>query len=242
MYSREEILDRLMERVSSRAMTGMREVLSDILERELSKALGESLQDQSFSSILVEELRDGLSVIYKEISMAKRSESPDMDQNRAAELFNEASDQLDHILKTTEQATVQIMDIVEHHLDRQHKAELLLSRIEEGGDPASLEQLRTMHQELNTDLMQIMTSLSFQDITGQRIKRIIQALRTIESTVFDLYLSTGLALKAYAAEPGKDIEQIKQESKKRVSELKGPSSNAASQSEVDDLLTQLGMD
>lgn len=87
-----------------------------------------------------------------------------------------------------------------------------------------------------------MTTLSFQDLTGQRIKRIIEALKRIEAIVFDVYMSTGLIVKAHDQQPEKNMNELEQETHKKVTKLKGPSRDAASQNDVDDLLSQLGLE
>ena len=101
--------------------------------------------------------------------------------------------------------------------------------------------LREGNAALGDDLMRIMTTLSFQDLTGQRIKRIIEAIKKVEQIVLDLYLSTGLQMKAWAEEPEKDMKVLQAEVKQKVSELKGPQTKVK-QGEVDDLLAQLGLD
>ena len=86
-----------------------------------------------------------------------------------------------------------------------------------------------------------MTTLSFQDLTGQRIKRIIEAIKKVEAIVFDLYLSTGIQLKARAEAPDRAIAELEAEAKEKVSALKGPQTKVK-QGDVDDLLAQLGLD
>jgi chemotaxis protein CheZ len=98
--------------------------------------------------------------------------------------------------------------------------------------------LQEMHE---ADLTEIMTTLSFQDLTGQRIKRIIEALKHIEAIVFDVYMSTGLIVKARDEQPEKNMDELEQETQERVTKLKGPQTDA-SQSDVDDLLSQLGLE
>ena len=101
-------------------------------------------------------------------------------------------------------------------------------------------ELKAASSELGADLMEVMTALSFQDLTGQRIKRIVNALQQIERVVFDLYMTTGLSMKAMEEHPEKDAEEILQTSRERASKLKGPQSDT-SQADVDDLLSQLGL-
>ena len=157
----------------------------------------------------------------------------------ADKLFNEASQQLDEILTTTEKATFEIMDVVEKHMELQNRSQELLGSLRKTrkSNPA-IQQLISINEDLGENLMRIMTSLSFQDLTGQRIKKIIYALKTIEGIVFDLYVSTGLSIKAKEQAPEKNVDEIRQESNQRVSELKGPQSES-SQQDIDDLLAQL---
>jgi chemotaxis protein CheZ len=69
---------------------------------------------------------------------------------------------------------------------------------------------------------------------------VLSALQSIESTVFELYMSTGIAIKEYTKEPQKDVDLIQNHAKQVVSKLKGPTRDS-SQESVDDLLAQLGL-
>lgn len=88
--------------------------------------------------------------------------------------------------------------------------------------------------------MTIMTTLSFQDLTGQRIKIIIDTIKSVEKIVLDLYMSTGLKIKAREEAPEKSLEQLDQETETKMSALKGPA-ESADQGNVDDLLASLGL-
>ena len=116
------------------------------------------------------------------------------------------------------------------------------------------EDLVWMHQaneRAGDDLNNVLTALSFQDLTGQRIKKAVAALQKIESTVVELYLSTGLLIQAYEEAPEKNLDELEEATKRTVdglkgqvvvgSELQGPSAGT-SQKNIDDLLAQLGMD
>ena len=133
------------------------------------------------------------------------------------------------------------MTIVERQLDLQEESDKLLAiAVDQPLTPEQAKRLGDINSSLGDDFTQILTALSFQDLTGQRIKKIISALEKIETTAFDLFISTGLALKAHKEEPGNDMETIKSEAKQLVSELKGPTRNT-NQNDVDDLLAQLGL-
>ena len=54
-------------------------------------------------------------------------------------------------------------------------------------------------------------------------------------------MSTGLIIKAREEAPDKDLDELQRETKQKVSELKGPVSDV-SQDNIDDLLSQLGLE
>lgn len=195
------------------------------------------------------EMRNGLKSIYQQISSAS-AENPEVEQTDA--LFNEASDQLQEVVRATETAAMDIMEIVEKQLDLAAANTALLQALRlKLGDDADLTQIEENNNSLGQDLTAVLTALSFQDITGQRIKKVMAALNTIESSVVDLYLSSGLVMEAAEKHPDKDAGQLKAEAARAVqefrdnqqvkSELKGPSSSGVSQAAIDDMLSQLGL-
>ncbi len=239
------LFDGAMERLMDEMVESLKVSITQAVERELSKSLTRSLVQSEFYRRLSDDMRQGLQSIYKELSQARQEDGGQQiakEKRRADQLFSEAADQLDEILATTEKATGEIMDIVEKHMDIQAQSNQILHSLKSGGvTKEQLGDLRAMSDTLNADLMTIMTTLSFQDLTGQRIKRIIGAIKNVESIVLDLYLSTGLKLKAHEEAPDKDLDQIEAEADKTVNELKGPQADS-NQASVDDLLAQLGLD
>ncbi|WP_291440703.1 protein phosphatase CheZ [Desulfovibrio sp.] len=192
---------------------------------------------------------DMLKDIYQQISTASDSQPP-VDSGTDA-LFHEATDQLDEVLKATESATMSIMEIVERHLDMQEQNAELLALVREGTiSPAQTAMLEANNRQMGDDLTSVLTTLSFQDITGQRIKRVVAALNKIENTVVELYLSSGLIMEGAEKDPQKDAAALQDEARQAVEEfrqqrkaenLKGPDKNGVSQSAIDDMLSQLGM-
>jgi chemotaxis protein CheZ len=238
------MIDGLMDRYMDEMVESLKTAITQAVEKELSKSLTRSLLQSEFYKRITDDMRNGLQSIYKELSTARQEESGNgivKEKKRADQLFSEAADQLDKILATTEQATGEIMDIVEKHMEMQAKSNEILHSLKSGGvTKEQLHDLREMSDSLNADLMQIMTTLSFQDLTGQRIKRIIGAIKNVEAIVLDLYLSTGIKLKTHEEAPDMDLDQIEEQAERKVSELKGPQMQT-SQASVDDLLASLGM-
>jgi chemotaxis protein CheZ len=247
MVNDDELLERLLEKIVQEVVPDLRESIGATIEKEVARTLSRALLESEFHKRLNQEMRDGLQDIYKEIVQAAKHGSEqtaegDGGRHQADQLFQEAAQQLDNILQTTESATSEIMDIVEKHMELQAECAAILDGLPGGyAGPKEVTRLKSANEALGEDLMRIMTTLSFQDLTGQRIKRIITAIKKVEQIVLDLYLSTGLQIRAQAQAPDRNIEDLKAEAKQKVSELKGPQSDVK-QGDVDDLLAQLGLD
>lgn len=207
---------------------------------------GES-QDRMIYKSLSAEMRDGLKNIYRQISSASRDEQGN--GLAADELFTEASDQLKEVVRDTESAAMTLLEIVERQLDLAGESAALLQGGREKLDDGALARLCEINASLTEDLTSALTALSFQDITGQRIKKVVAALNGIERSVVELYISSGLVMEGAEKDPGRDAAALKAEAQKAVedfrenrkSELKGPDRNGASQAAIDDMLAQLGL-
>lgn len=238
---KEQLSQELLNKITAKAESTIREVISAALTEEIGRALATALTEGEFYRAISTDLQEGLKSIYKEINAATVNCSPVPTAAPVAdEMFSEASTQLGAILQTTEKATESIMALVEKHLDQNDRALALLDSLGAAGDRPEISELRAGADALGADLMEIMTTLSFQDLTGQRIKRIVTALQQIEKVVFELYMATGLSMKAMEQNPEQSVEEIRQASKARATQLKGPQAGA-SQTDVDDLLSQLGL-
>lgn len=232
MISNEKIVNELVEKVKSSVAKDIKQSINKIIEDGISENLSKIMLEGEFYKTINNELQKGLTSIYKEITSANKEigSGVSLDKKETEELFSEASEQLDAIVQTTEKATEDIMKVIEKHMDLQGKAGQQLKTLKEKGiDDETIEKLIESNQALNNDLMELMTLLSFQDLTGQRIKRIIYAFKQVQTTVFEMFMSTGLKIKAKESEP---------ETQKRMSELNGPQTKVG-QADVDDLLSEL---
>lgn len=191
---------------------------------------------------LSEEMRDGLKKIYHQISSASAE---------TGALFTEASNQLEEVVRATESAAMNIMRILEKRFEAAGESgELLRALKAKMPEDKTIDKLIEINEELEANLTDMLTALSFQDITGQRIKKVSTALEAIQRGVLDLYLSSGLVMNAAKENPDGDAGQIKAEAQKAVEEyreknagsfLKGPDVNAPSQEAIDSMLAQLGL-
>ena len=251
----EQVLNRIMGNVASQVSESIKAAVVEAVEKALSSGMNNALVENEFYKRLNDEMRSGLQNIYKEISMAAAPSDMEMASQtkkdsavpsaNTGKLFSEASRQIEEVMNTTLEATESIMSTVEGLMDRQHEMSMLLVALQDSA-PETVAKLEEHVIALDTDLTDILTTCSFQDLTGQRLKKVVKALSDIQESIFDMYVSSGLMLKAREEMPEKNIEEITQESRKKFaeikgSELKGPASDSASQSDVDSLLADLGL-
>ncbi len=245
MTTNEEIVKTMMEQVSDKLVNNLRDSITAAVEREIASHLSSALLEGEFYRRVNDDLQEGLKKIYQEVKAAKGGTKavPHIDTEiDPDELFNEASDQLDAVLRTTEKAAVDIIDIVEKLQDMSVTVSDIVKGFESGGvTKENRKRLKEINDVLMNDLSQIMVTLSFQDLTGQRIKIIINSIRKVEQIVREVMLSTGLMIRQRTEKPEQDIESLSAEAKTKASDLVGPQEET-NQDNVDDLLSSLGLD
>ncbi len=244
----------IMQEVTDNLTRNLREALATALEKQLTESLTQALLESEFYRKISTDMRDGLRRIYKEMNEARNvgyDETVISDKAMADKLFKDASEQLSAVLRQTEDAANTIMEVVEHLQELQQENAMLLEKAHRGRiTPMEWQRVIESNKGLGEDLSTLMTAMSFQDLTGQRIKKAVAAMRQLESTVLELYLSSGVMMKAYEEKPGQDIARIEEQARAAVAdlkqkvqgaELKGPSDDACKQGDIDDLLAQFGL-
>jgi chemotaxis protein CheZ len=159
-------------------------------------------------------------------------------QDAADQELPEASDQLNAIVETTESATTKIMDTLEEMQDEQENARRILAELvaDKRMSPSKRNALAQAVLALDSNQNRIMTifeELSFQDLTGQRIKRIVTLVKSVEEKVHGILDTLGKKVPAgSASKPNQTQGQP---------ELKGPQKpgEGLDQSAIDDLLANL---
>jgi chemotaxis protein CheZ len=228
-------LQDLSDRLSKRLLPPLREAITEEVSRQLSVAPPSKSGDTEFFKDLTEELMGKISSIYQEIHSLQHSTLPgeipsnSKQAKEAAGMVTDASQRLVQIIEQTEKATFEILDRVDRSLETLVQLDNLLGRyvVPECPDQQTIKELTL---SLNNDLLGITTGMSFQDLTGQRIKRVIEMLQRVESMTAELYVSTGILLKTRERSPDKDLKETKQAAQ-----------ITASQEDVDALLEQLNM-
>ena len=155
-----------------------------------------------------------LAALMNYIQTAKREIAALCPEEIREKHIREATDELDAIVAHTEEATGAILDAAE-------KIEKIASELDV--DPA---------MKLAEEVTRIYEASNFQDITGQRISKVVAALKNIEARIEMLAETMGVSTKSDPASVKGEIE------KTDADLLHGPQlpSNAKSQEEIDALL------
>ncbi len=131
--------------------------------------------------------------------------------------FPEAGKELEAIVRSTEDATNTIME----------QAELIMS-----ADPSDAD---AYHETVQAAVMEIFEACSFQDITGQRISKVVGTLVHIETKIGALADALGSSILEQAGDEAETAE----EKRRRELILNGPAldGEGIDQSKVDDLMS-----
>jgi chemotaxis regulatin CheY-phosphate phosphatase CheZ len=166
----------------------------------------------------------------------------------------EASNQLEGINETLEESTMKIMDINEELMEtannKANDLEFLISgdgNQEDGGIKTFDEAMEALEgqvkilRDIGSMSMQLMEPLSFQDLVGQRIQRIIKLVRSMEIRIEELIVSFGIRLQKHKEDPSKTYEDLNRDVDIYLTELKGPQreGEGLDQAGIDDLLEGL---
>lgn len=234
------VMDEILDRVSDQLASSITNTITASVENTLSEHLTQALLEGEFYKKLSIEMHEGLQSIYSEITAGETTAPDASEEKKATQLFGEASEQLDAVYSTLESATDDIMTIVEQQIQMR---ELALAHLQNARraqpENKDLAALASLEDKLSQNMNGIMTALSFQDLAGQRILRIVGALQNLKSTVSHLY-STSDFIAVKKAEKKSQAKQADVSKPVTNSELKGPS-DTASQSDVDNLLASLGL-
>ncbi len=154
----------------------------------------------------------------------------------------ETSNQLEEILEATEEATNQILTSTEVLLDTLDalKKEISASNATIVNGEAK-ELIEKFISNTQSELMKIFSACNFQDLTGQRIQKIVSLIKDIEEKILDLIVRYDLRRKE--AESGMPPQsRLGAEIPPSIQPLQGPKrkGEAFSQNDIDSLLSDLG--
>jgi len=156
--------------------------------------------------------------MHDSIKSFKEALDPKLKDMAQSEMPN-AIDRLQFVITKTEEAANKTMTIVEKHMLSMDELAGAIRQVKEPAE--SVEFLRKYKNMLEDDLTELITTQSFQDITGQTIKKVITLVGEIEEELVRLISTFGVKMEAG---PKADVESHEQ----------------VSQSGVDDLLKDFG--
>ncbi|HTZ18878.1 MAG TPA: protein phosphatase CheZ [Dissulfurispiraceae bacterium] len=130
-----------------------------------------------------------------------------------------AIDKLQFVIEKTEDAANKTMGIVEKYILSMDDLSSNIRNLKEPQE--SVEYLKKFKNELEDDFTEILTTQSFQDLTGQTLKKVIKLVGDIEEELVGLIATFGVKI-----ESGKGVEEVAHEN--------------VSQAGVDDLLKEFG--
>ncbi len=229
MITEAEIVDQLTESVTGRVSEIVKDSLSQIVQQEISIALAKALDQGQFYRTVNEEVIDGIGSIYSEILSVKKSLNADS-STESLSLLNESDSILDGIIKATERATLKILDCLEHMQQEMNELRKLVDH-----NVSVAEKL----DRLDRVILNVMTELSFQDLTGQQVKRVIESLKKVEDIVFNVYATSEILKKSKEQSPECGVAEIREKVKAFLGDAKSKKS-MIDQEGVDSLLEQMG--
>ncbi len=175
----------------------------------------------------------------------------------------QTSDQLEGIIETTEQAANTIMDnldrmgqvIVENKKISSKIKQICLDARQDitAGETnilngelfdqvlSSVNSLESNTEESMALITDTFTQMSFQDLTGQRLQRIIQLVGEIEGKIRNMVISFGIKLKEREKNPTLTSVELQKIVDEKAQALAGPQKKGGGldQSDIDDLLGDL---
>lgn len=171
---------------------------------EMAKAMSEGDFHRQVSSKIQGELENLAAYIAKTMSNLQLLE-PSVRLSAEREIPT-ASQQLSDVIKSTEEATNTIMSLTDILLDHQTALGEALAKLRNHKHRSRdyqeiIDRIEQLHREDEKTLMEIITNLSFQDLTGQRINKIVAMVATVQNKLCDLIQAFGIKVRAEIAEP-----------------------------------------
>ncbi|MBX3304027.1 MAG: protein phosphatase CheZ [Nitrospira sp.] len=151
-----------------------------------------------------------------------------------------ASGHLSDLNKMTEEGTLEVMRLTEMIQDNRNRIATDLSAVVEmmqAGDHAKLaerlENVKAVMVEDGKHLTEIMTSLSFQDLVAQRVKKLVTILGEVQDRLMELVVVFGLQQDGEKTAMQSTAGQL-------LKQLEDSKTTAMKQQVADDILAQFG--
>jgi chemotaxis protein CheZ len=181
----------------------------------------------------------------------------------ATKYIPQAADQLETIIESTAMAADKIMDNLESMQESTARLEKVISSLKEGeillpdGEQENVEMtinrrtikdisplieyIKSSNEYYMSLISDTFIQMSFQDLTGQRIKRIIKLVSQLEEKLRNMVISFGIKLTEKDKNPNISKEDLEKVVEEKMTELAGPQKegHGLDQAGIDELLTSL---
>ena len=237
----------LTEQIQNLITSGDSENLEKISSM-LDSFRGNSLNSDNDSSFeFSEKIFDNFKEIINAINEFKKNAVAKLDSNIseiASDAIPETSDQLEAIVRATESATNKIIDITEKMQNSNLRLNSEMAKIGElkdkferglAGIIGVIDVMTEIRKESEGHVNTILEALSFQDITGQRIHKIVEMVQKMDKNIKEIILDMGI--KINKKKETTDDETIKK-GEELLAMMKGPQEDGIDQTDVDDIIAK----
>ena len=236
----------------------------DELKKFFRQTLSLNLENNSeeFFKSLAYEMKGGLkdfALLIVNFKKDLRSKIKPEITNIATKYIPQTTDQLNSIIETTETAANKIMDNLENIQEQTAKIGEIIALLKKGEirlprskkvrlDPQTVKAIHPLINYMESDSQNRMSlisdsfvQMSFQDLTGQRIKRIMTLVHQMERKLKDMIIAFGIKLSEHEKNPDITKEELQKAIEDKVVELAGPQKlgYGLGQGDIDDLLASL---
>ena len=247
----ERLKKKISKIVDGKLGAGEMDLLLRFMERSAPRVEGE--ERNGFFKQLAREMRQEMKELAALIMEFKRDLAskvqPGITEVRV-KYIPQATDQLEEIIDATEKAANRIMDNLESMERHTEEAKRILSNLKHGlgcggsGPQPFKEEIESAEGRLDASLALIGDSfvqMSFQDLTGQRIKRTIELVNLMEERLKKTLLSFGIKLTEKNRNPKISGDELNSTVERKLSGLSGPqkAGEGMNQADIDKLLASM---
>jgi len=255
----ESIRKKIVDLADGQLSSDQIEELAGFFKQALSNNLGHS--DDNFFQNLTADMTGGLkemALLIINFRRDLRSKICPEITDLAVKQIPEAASQLEGIIETTEKAANKIMDNLDSMQGQTDKMGLIFESLKNGEldlsgdktclDPQTVAAITPLIKYMEADaqkhgslISDSFIQMSFQDLTGQRIKRIMTLVGQMEQKLKEMIISFGIQLSEHEKNPHISEEELQKTIKDKVIELAGPQreGQGLGQADIDDLLMNL---
>jgi len=259
--------DNLKEKISNiveNKLTGKEiESLTSILKQAMSKGISDDeISLRNLTHEMSEDMKELALLIINFKKDLKTKIDPEI-TDLATQFIPEASNQLEAVIETTENAANKIMDNLDSMQNEAEKMETALSSLKEGEmkvpggkekeaeseiDSKTIKTISPLIEYLESrtrDYMSLISDsfvqISFQDLTGQKIRRIMELINQMEHKLKEMIVSFGVKLTQIEKNPGISKREFQKAVEEKTAEFFGSqkADQGLDQGDIDKLLANL---